>query len=147
MLKQMVKFILVWHSQNFEELTHLAGAFKTQAELELSESRWGTAHGTAGAWPMLWKKPAAARWFRLVTQLRRRGDDDTVEKLKATDRVWRMWKKTSKSSKGPILEALWSLIHWYDVPRFSDRIVPSGKTFKPTILTTLWWGELDLRLP
>lgn len=54
-----------------EELTHLASAFKTQAESELSENRW----------------------FRLATQLRRRSEDDTFERLKGSwSHGFRKWQ-------------------------------------------------------
>eukprot|EP00435_Cladocopium_sp_Y103_P048846 s341_g14.t1 len=54
-----------------EELTHLAGAFKTQAESELSENRW----------------------FRLTSQLRRRNEDDAFENLKGSwSHGFRKWQ-------------------------------------------------------
>jgi len=54
-----------------EELTHLASAFKTQAEAELSENRW----------------------FRLVAQLRRKGDDQVFDSLKESwSHGFRKWQ-------------------------------------------------------
>lgn len=59
-----------------EELTHLASAFKTQAESELSEHRW----------------------FRLATQLRRRSEDETFEKLKGSwSNGFRKWQSFADS--------------------------------------------------